>query len=58
MVNAGRYDEVDRLYAESLYRREGLHAYRDKGGAFMAAIERIEPDGRLVLRREDGGVKG
>lgn len=56
MVNAGRYDEVDRLYAESLYRREGFHAYRDKGGAFMAAIERIEPDGRLVLRREDGGV--
>lgn len=56
MVNAGRYDEIDGLYASVLYRREGFHAYRDTDGEFMAAIECIEPDGRLVLRREDGSL--
>lgn len=56
MVDACEYDEVDRRYASSLYRREGFHAYRDKGGCFKAAIHRIEPDGRLVLRREDGSL--
>lgn len=53
-INAGRYSAVDALYRDALYRRRGLHAYRDAKGCFMAAIERIEPDGRLVLRRADG----
>lgn len=56
IVNSGRYDEVDRLYAASLYRRDGFFAYRDRTGGFMAEILRVEPDGRLVLRREDGSV--
>ncbi len=58
MIDAGRYDEIHARYAASLYRREGFHAYRDATGGFMAAIERVEPDGRFVLRRADGSESG
>ena len=53
-IDSGRYDGIDRLYAASLYRRTGFHAYRDASGCFTAAIECVETDGRLVLRRNDG----
>lgn len=54
MVNDGQYDAIHGLYAEALYRCTGRHAWRDAGGCFTAAVERVEPDGRLVLRRDDG----
>ena len=57
MVDAGSYDDIHAAYTASLYRRTGLHAYRDATGGFMAGIERVEPDGRLVLRKENGVVK-
>lgn len=56
-VNSGRYDEIDGLYAASLYRRNGYHAYRDDEGTFTAAIESVASDGRLTLRRSDGRMK-
>lgn len=54
MVDAGLYDEIDRMYAAAMYRREGMFAYRDADGLFAAEIERIDPDGHLLLRRDDG----
>ena len=54
MVDARRYDDIDRLYAAALYRREGTFRYKDAAGVFSADIERIEPDGHLILRRTDG----
>lgn len=54
-VNAGEYDTIDSQYYAALYRRTGLHPYRDANGEFMAETEKVEPDGRLVLRRVDGG---
>lgn len=54
MVDTGLYDEIDRMYAAAMYRREGMFAYRDADGLFAAEIERIEPDGHLLLRRDDG----
>ena len=57
MVDAGRYADIHALYCDSLYRRTGLHAWRDATGEFTASILRVEPDGRLVLRKEDGEVK-
>lgn len=56
LINAGRYDGIHALYCASLYRRTGLHAWRDAAGGFTASIERVEPDGRLVLRKADGEV--
>lgn len=57
MVNGGEYGAVHALYAAALYRRTGLHAYRDASDDFMATVERIEPDGRLVLRKAGGEVR-
>lgn len=56
MVNSGRHDEIDDLYERSLYRRDGIFRYRDTDGEFEAAIERVEPDGHLLLRRRDGRI--
>lgn len=57
MVDEGRYDAVHCRYNESLYRRTGLHGYRDAAGCFVAGIETVEPDGHLVLRLADGSVR-
>ena len=54
MVTEGRYDEVAHLYHASLYRRDGMHEYRDAGGRFMARIDEVGLDGRLHLSLSDG----
>lgn len=54
MVDAGRYADIHAFYCASLYRRTGFHAWRDAAGGFTASILRVEPDGRLVLRKGDG----
>lgn len=41
-------------YLEGLYRREGVYEFEDADSRFRASIETVEPDGRLVLRRDDG----
>ena len=42
--------EVDKLYRNRLYRREGYHEFRDENGIFEACIEGIRPDGCLMLQ--------
>ncbi len=54
MVTEGNYDEISRRYHERLYRRDGLHAFRDDKGTFTARISHVEDDGHLVLRDTDG----
>lgn len=56
MVDGGRYDSLHGLYLGRLYRREGLHRYRDSRGEFAAETVTVEPQGLLVLRRESGEV--
>ena len=46
--------DVDRLYRERLYRREGYHPFRDAQGEFEACIEGIRPDGCLMLLTRSG----
>ena len=41
-------------YESLLYRRTGIHKYRDKDGVFDASYEDIRPNGHLILRRTDG----
>ncbi|MBR1593673.1 MAG: biotin--[Alloprevotella sp.] len=47
-------DALHADYLRHLYRREGLHPFRDADGSFLASIAAVLPDGRLVLRRPDG----
>ncbi|MBQ9646449.1 MAG: biotin--[Prevotella sp.] len=49
-TDAGRYRSL-------LYRREGLHRYRDSAGVFRAALQTVEDDGHLVLRDEAGATR-
>lgn len=53
-VNGGCYGHIHSEYLRSLYRRTGVFAYSDSDGEFMASVDTVEPDGRLVLRRESG----
>ena len=46
--------EVDQLYRNRLYRREGIHRFRDGKGEFKASIEGIRPDGCLMLLTDNG----
>ena len=50
------FPDTHRSYMATLWRREGLHGYRDKetGEEFEAAIEGVMPDGHLQLRHPDG----
>ena len=46
--------EVDRLYCERLYRRDGYYPFRDANGEFEARIDGIRPDGCLMLQTIGG----
>lgn len=54
----GQGATLDADYAARLYRRSGLHDWRDAGGAFRAAIEGVGADGTLHLRDEAGRRRG
>lgn len=54
MLKDGGTEEIVRLYHERLYRKEGIHGYKDANGTFMAAIDYVEPSGILHLTLEDG----
>lgn len=44
-------------YIAALYRRTGLHSYRDASGPIRAEIADVEPTGHLVLRDEAGHLR-
>ena len=45
-------------YMQMLYRRSGMHPYRNRDGIeFMAETVGVEPTGHLLLRHADGGVR-
>ena len=44
-------------YAQSLYRREGFHWFKDCDGAFEAQIAEVEPSGRLWLTDRNGRLR-
>ena len=39
-------------YEKSLFRKEGMHRYKDANGEFLARIVYVEPEGRLILEDE------
>ena len=57
LVENGDYTDVAALYHDSLYRKHGFHAYRDKDGEFEAAIVEVEDNGHLILRDHEGAMR-
>ena len=54
MVNNGEYDAIHNEYMLNLYRRTGNYKFMDIGGEFVARIENVRQDGKIVLLRQDG----
>ena len=54
LLQDGHTTEIAERYKRMLYRKEGLHAYRDCEGSFLARFRDIEPSGRLVLEDSNG----
>ncbi len=49
---------VEDFYHAHLYRRQGIHPFSDAEGSFLAAIDRISPQGELILKLADGSLRG
>ena len=45
-------------YEKSLFRKEGMHRYKDADGEFLARIVCVEPEGRLILEDEMQAKRG
>ena len=55
-LNNRHFAAIHADYLQVLYRKTGLHPYRDEQGPFDATIHDIKPTGHLLLKREDGRV--
>ena len=49
--------DIQRFYLNSLFRRDGIHGYKDKEGSFEARIRGIGAKGDLILELEDGSLR-
>ena len=53
----GKSPSLIEAYHQHLYRRQGVHRFRDAEGEFEARIECVKPTGQLVLKRADKTVR-
>ena len=53
----GDYAAVHDEYLASLYRRAGIHSYRDADGLFQGEIAGVEQSGHLLIRDETGFLR-
>ncbi|MDL2251249.1 biotin--[acetyl-CoA-carboxylase] ligase [Odoribacter sp. OttesenSCG-928-J03] len=52
--NIDHYASLEKDYLLNMYRREGIHSWRDESGRFEASIDGIDEYGRLVLKDNAG----
>lgn len=53
-IQHGDLETIHADYLTALYRRTGLHDYRDAEGTFRATLHTVEPTGHLVLNDTSG----
>lgn len=51
---AGEEQDIIKKYHDHLYRKTGMHRYRDKDGEFLAEIVNVASNGILTLKRAEG----
>ncbi len=56
-LQRGETEPVASRYREALFRKEGLHRYRDAGGEFVARMAGVEADGHLLLKDVGGQTR-
>lgn len=54
LLQQGAYETIDRNYHAVMYRRTGIHRFRDSNGIFEASITGVSPQGLLTLQKKDG----
>ena len=52
LLKKGNTEPIVCQYEMSLFRKEGMHRFKDANGEFLARIIRVEPEGRLILEDE------
>ena len=58
LLRQGAEQQIMQSYCEVLYRRKGMHRYRDKTGEFYAFLHAVEANGRLLLEDSVGHLRG
>lgn len=53
----GNYNEIHQHCMAHMYRRHGLHRYRDAEGVFLAEVRDVLPTGQIVLLTELGELR-
>lgn len=53
----GNYSEVHQRCMSRMYRRHGLHRYKDEQGTFLAEIKDVLPSGHIVLATDEGELR-
>ncbi len=57
VLKEGNTEKITHDYQASLYRRKGMHIYKDAQGPFKAHLESVADDGTLLLRDEQGNLR-
>lgn len=57
LTKDGITDKIQAPYMARLFRREGMHKYRDSKGEFMARINKVDDNGLLTLEDSDGCLR-
>lgn len=52
LLKKGNTESIVCQYEMSLFRKEGMHRFKDANGEFLARIIYVEPEGRLILEDE------
>lgn len=56
LLYAGEEQDIIKKYHDHLYRKIGMHRYRDKDGEFLAEIVNVASNGILTLKRAEGSL--
>ena len=56
-LQKGETDFIAERYGQALFRKEGMHPYRDSDGEFNARLAGVEADGHFVLEDENGSIR-
>jgi BirA family biotin operon repressor/biotin-[acetyl-CoA-carboxylase] ligase len=54
LLKEEKTDLLINRYHNALFRKEGMHQYRDRSGDFMACLVCVKPEGTLILEDEKG----
>ncbi len=56
LIEEDNSTQIENAFITHLFRRTGMHKYRDAQGVFMAQFYKIGSAGHLYLRRENGDI--